>query len=361
MSVGVVTTLGAVPHDHIVPRFLLARWADPETGKIVAWDRQSGRNPSEIDPADHSTVEDFNVHRRPDGSVDGWLESELFAGLESQSAGALNQLEQVQPTMKHINLLARGGLEPFHLLPRRRTFALAMFVGAQMVRSPRWRGAIDRATLRDIEVDTKAGIQEELQSASDLQEIARLDELLGVRYVAAITDKAMQIQLSGHLAYRIGKILYGGFLWSVHRFAEPSLVLGDEPVILAVPSDPPALGSLADLALERRCSRSDAASSGWSRTSSASSPPRGGSGPRHALVLNTIESLCLPRRYDRPSDDAKLHNTLTRLSSRSWAVWQPGMEPEALDAGRDRRADGRRNRTDPIGRRPIASDLGGAG
>lgn len=216
-----------MPRDHIVPRFLLARWADPETGKIVVWDRRSGRDPSEVDPSDHSTAEDFNVHRRPDGSVDAWLESELFAGLESQTAGALNQLEQVQPTIRHINRLARGGLEPFHLLSRRRTFALAMFMGAQMVRSPRWRGAIERATLRDIEADTRARIQEDLVAASDPEEIARLEELLGVRYVAATTGKAMQIQLTGHLAYRIGKILYGAFLWSVQRFAEPSLVLGD--------------------------------------------------------------------------------------------------------------------------------------
>lgn len=326
-----------MPRDHIVPRFLLARWADPDTGKVVVWDRPSGRDPSELDPSDHSTAEDFNVHRRPDGSVDAWLESELFAGLESQTAGALNQLEQVQPTMRHINRLARGGLEPFHLLPRRRTFALAMFMGAQMVRSPRWRGAIDRATLRDIEVDTRARIQEDLESASDPEEIARLEELLGVRYVAATTDKAMQIQLTGHLAYRIGKILYGGFFWSVHRFAEPSLVLGDEPVILALPSDPPGLGSLADLALERGVLSIQrglerlvedvvgiVASARWIVLPF---------GPRHALVLNTIESLCLPGRYDRPSDDAKLHNTLTRLSSRSWAVWQPGMKPEALDPG----------------------------
>lgn len=326
-----------MPRDHVVPRFLLARWADPETGKIVVWDRRSGRDPSEVDPTDHSTVEDFNVHRRPDGSVDTWLESELFAGLESQAAGALNQLEQVQPTIKHINRLARGGLEPFHLLPRSRTFALAMFMGAQMVRSPRWRGAIDRATLRDIEVDTRDRIEDELQSASDPQEIARLEELLGVRYVAATTDKAMQIQLTGHLANRIGKVLYGGFLWSVHRFVEPSLVLGDEPVILALPSDPPGLGSLADLALEREVL---SIQRGLERLVEDVVGIVGSArwiilpfGPRHALVLNTIESLCLPGCYDRPPDDAKLHNTMTRLSSRSWAVWQPGMEPEALDAG----------------------------
>jgi hypothetical protein len=34
-----------MPRDHVVPRFLLARWASRETGKIVVWDRRSGRAP----------------------------------------------------------------------------------------------------------------------------------------------------------------------------------------------------------------------------------------------------------------------------------------------------------------------------
>lgn len=325
-----------MPRDHVVPRFLLARWADPESGKIVVWDRRSGRPPSEVDPTDHSTVEDFNVDRRADGTVDSWLESELFAGLENRAAGSLAQLEQVQPTMKHINRLAGGGLEPFHLLPRRRTMGLAMFMGAQMVRSPRWRGAIDRATCRDMESDMKAGVEEELACATEPAEIARLEELLGIRFVAVTTDKAMQIQLSGHLAYKIGTILYRSFFWSVHRFAEPSLVLGDEPVILAVPSVPLGFGSLADIAFEREVL---SIQRGLERLVEAVTEIVVSArliilpfGPRHALVLNPIDSLCLPGRYDRSAEEAKLFNTWTRVSSREWAVWQPGMEPDALDA-----------------------------
>jgi Protein of unknown function (DUF4238) len=324
-----------MPRDHIVPRFLLARWADPETGKIVVWDRRSGRPPSEVDPVDHSIVDDFNVDRRSDGTVDSWLESELFAGLESQAAGSLTQLEQVRPTMKHIGRLARGGLEPFHLLPRRRTMGLAMFIGAQMVRSPRWRGAIERATCRDMEADMKVGVEEQLAGATDPAEIARLEELLGIRYVAVTTDKAMQIQLSGHLAYKIGTVLYGSFFWSVHRFAAPCLVLGDEPVILASPSVPLGFGSLADIAFEREIL---SVQRGLERVVEAVIEIVASAktiilpfGPRHALVLNPIESLCLPGRYDRNEEDAKLFNTWTRASSREWAVWQPGVEPEALD------------------------------
>jgi Protein of unknown function (DUF4238) len=324
-----------VPRDHIVPRFLLARWADPETGKIVVWDRRSGRASSEVDPADHSTVEDFNVDRRADGTVDSWLESELFAGLENRAAGSLNQLEQVQPTMKHIKRLARGGLEAFHLLPRRRTMGLAMFIGAQMVRSPHWRGSIERATCLDMEADMKAGVREELDDATDPTEIARLEELLGVRYVAVTTDKATQIQLSGHLAYKIGTILYRSFFWSMHRFAEPSLVLGDEPVILALDSAPSGFGSLADIAFEREVLSLqrglEQIVKGVVEIVSSAKAILLPFGPRHALVLNPIESLCLPGRYDRSEEDAKLFNTWTRASSREWAVWQPGMEPEALD------------------------------
>lgn len=324
-----------MPRDHNVPRFLLARWADPATGKIVVWDRRSGRPPSEVDPIDHSTVDDFNVAHRADGTVDSWLESELFAGLESQAAGSLAQLEQVKPTMKHINRLARGGLEPFHLLPRRRTMGLAMFIGAQMVRSPRWRGAIERATCLDMETDMKAGVEEELAGATDRTEIARLEELLGVRYVAVTADKAMQIQLSGHLAYKIGTILYRSFFWSVHCFAAPCLVIGDEPVLLASPSVPLGFGSLADIAFEREVL---SIQRGLERIVEAVIEIVASAktiilpfGPRHALVLNPIESLLLPGRYDRSEGDAKLFNTWTRSSSREWAVWQPGMEPEALD------------------------------
>ncbi len=326
-----------MPRDHIVPRFLLARWADPGTGKIVVWDRRSGREPTEVDPSDHSTVEDFNVHRLHDGIVDTWLESEFFAGLEDKAAGALKQLEQVQPPMGHIRRLAGQGLKPFHLLPGRRTAGLAMFIGAQMVRSPRWRGAIDRATLSDIETDIRAGIEEELRAAVDPQETARLEELLEVRYVAASTDKAMQIQLSGHLAYRIGEILYCRFLWSVQRFPAPCLVIGDEPVLLVLPSGRQRLGSLADLAVERELlsiqGGLDRLVEGVVGIVASARSVIMPYGPRHALALNAIDSLCLFGRYDRSVEDAKLHNTLTRLSSHDWAVWRPGMDPQALDAG----------------------------
>lgn len=323
-----------MPSDHIVPRFLLARWADPSTGRIVVWDRPSGREPTEIDPVDHATVEDFNVNHLPDGRVDAWLESEFFAGLEDKSAGALNQLEQVQPPQGHIRRLAGQGLKPFHLLPGRRTAALAMFIGAQMVRSPLWRGAIDGASLTDFEVRTKNRIEAEIETAGDPDEIARLKELLGVRYVTAAVDKATQIQLSGHLAYRIGEVLYGRFFWSVHRFPAPVLVLGDEPVILSLPSGPHRFGSLASLALERKILSISrglktlvqdvleiVASARWIVMPF---------GPSHALVLNAIDSLCLPGRYDRPAEDAKFHNTIIGLASRSWAVWQPGMNPEVF-------------------------------
>jgi hypothetical protein len=323
-----------MPRDHIVPRFLLARWADPATGKIVVWDRRSGREPTEIDPVDHATVEDFNINHRPDGRVDSWLENEFFAGLEDKSAGALNQLEQVQPPQGHIRRLAGQGLKPFHLLPGRRTAALAMFIGAQMVRSPLWRGAIDGATLTDLEVRTKSRIEAEIETARDPDEIARLKELLGVRYVAGAVDKAAQIQLSGHLAYRIGEVLYCRFFWSVHRFSAPVLVLGDEPVILSLPSGPNRVGSLANLALERELlsiyrGLETLVQDVLEIVASARRIVMP-FGPRHALVLNAIDSLCLPGRYDRPADDAKFHNTLVGLVSRSWAVWQPGMDPEAL-------------------------------
>jgi hypothetical protein len=324
-----------MPRDHIVPRFLLARWADPATGKIVVWDRRAGGPPIEVDPADHGTVDDFNVFRKPDGTVDTWLETEFLAGLEDKAAASLTQLEQVQPPMGHIRRLAGQGLKPFHLLPGRRTAGLAMFVGAQMVRSPLWRGAIDRATLVEFEANTKSRLEAELSAATDPEEIARLQELLSVRYVAAATDKAMQIQLSGHLAYRIGEILYCRFLWSIQRFPAPLLVLGDEPVILALPSGGGRVGSLAHLALEHEVlsihrGLETLVEDVLEIVASARTIVMA-FGPRHALVLNAIETLCLPGRYDRPAEEAKLQNTLTAIASPNWAVWQPGMDPQILD------------------------------
>jgi hypothetical protein len=186
-----------------------------------------------------------------------------------------------------------------------------------------------------MEADMKAGVEEQHAVARDPAEIARLEELLGVHYVAVTTDKATHIQLSGHLAYKIGMILYRSFFWSVHRFAAPCLVLGDEPVILTSPSVPLGFGSLADIAFERDVlslrQGLEQIVEGVAEIVASARMVILPFGPRHALVLNPIESLCLPGRYDRSEEEAKLLNTWIRATSREWAVWQPGIEPEALD------------------------------
>jgi hypothetical protein len=73
----------------------------------------SGDDPGFWIIREHSIVDDFNVDRRADGTVESWLESELFAGRESRAAGSLAQLEQIQPTMKHILAWLAVGLSPF--------------------------------------------------------------------------------------------------------------------------------------------------------------------------------------------------------------------------------------------------------
>jgi hypothetical protein len=277
---------------------MLARWADPETGKIVVWDRRA-RTFTEVDPARHATVEDFNLIPTPEGGADAWFETELLAGLEDSAARFFRQLENVQPPPSHIRRMQKQHWHFNHVLPPKSTVGLALFVAAQMVRSPVWREAINRNTLAHIEKTTKEKIEADLALASEEEEIARLENLLSLRYVAAETPKKMLIELSGHLVYKIGVLLCHRFFWSVHRFSEPLLALGNEPVGLVNGNDSPQTGSLAQLArgrgvlsVNRPLEQLVEEVVEIVNSSQQIIMPFG---PRHAIVLAAIEQVSTPR------------------------------------------------------------------
>jgi len=301
---------------------------------IEVFDRR-GRKLTRENPATFGRVEDFNVIPSPDGPDDLWLERELFAGLEDGVARYLTQLENVQPPRSHVRRLANEGWHLLHLLAPRHNVRLAMFVGAQMVRSPAWRDSIHRSTAVDMEQKMKEGVKEDLARATDPQEIARLEELLGIRFLTTEVPKKMLVELSGHFAYRIGKILYERFLWSVHWFPERALVIGDEPVVLSSPADSPDIGSLSQIALHKGAlsvnvpleEMVDKALEIVASSARIAMP----FGPRHALVLDRLEHLRPPGRYDHPAEFAEVFNSMIALSSTQWAAWQPGMNPQVLD------------------------------
>ena len=302
-------------------------------GTIEVFDRRS-RELSTEDPAEFDRVEDFNAIPAQDGSNDLWLERELFAGLEDAVARYLIQLENVQPPKSHVGRLAKEDWHLLHLLAPKHNVRLAMFLGAQMVRSPAWRNALQRGTAVDMEQKMKEGVRQDLADATDPTEIAKLEELLGVRYLTTQAPKKLMVELSGHLAYRVGKMLYERFLWSVHRFSEPVLVIGNEPVVLSNRTSSPGIGSLSQIAMAQGALSVYVPLEelvekvvGIVASSERIVMPFG---PSHGLMLNRLEHLRPPGRYDHPAEFAEVFNSMIALSSTRWAAWQPGMEPQIL-------------------------------
>jgi hypothetical protein len=178
-----------MPRDHTVPRFMLARWADPKSGKIVVWDRQA-RTFTELDPAQHATVEDFNIIPTPTGSETPGLRASCSPALRTLRRGSSPSSKTCsrRPAM---SAACKQHWHHNHVLPPRSTVGLSLFLAAQMVRSPGWREAINQNTLADIETTTKAKIEADLAEATEEAEIARLENVLSLRYVAAETPKKM--------------------------------------------------------------------------------------------------------------------------------------------------------------------------
>ena len=315
--------------DHIVTRFHLARWASPE-GKVAVLKRRS-REVTLEDPAEFNRVDGFNSMQAPDGSEDRWLEQEFFGGLDNDVARYMGQLEHVQPPPSHLRRIRKEGWHPTHLLAPRHNVRLAMFVGAQMVRSPDWRDAISLDTAADMKRTVEAGVNRKLAGTIDPKEIERLNKLLGLRYLVTETPKNVVPHLSGHLAYRIGKVLYERYTWAVHCFDESILAIGNDPVVLVADSPRRYIGSFSQIARAKNAlsiyaplpEMVDSALDVVSSSGRIMMPL----GPRHALVLTRVEQFWPPGRYDQPAKLAEIFNGLTAVSSIQWIGWLPGSEP----------------------------------
>ena len=280
-------------------------------------------------------MENFNSIPRENDEDDLWLEQEFLAGLDGDVARYLTQLEHIQAPKSHVRRLQKEGWHLLHLLAPKHSVRLAMFIGAQMVRSPVWRDALHRCTALDMERTVKDRVKGDLAQATDPKERARLEELLGIRFVTTEAPKRMLVEMSGHLAYKLGQVLYERYLWSVHRFQEPALVIGNEPVVLMRSSKARQVGSFSDIALqegvlsiygplEKMVEKAIEIVASCERVVLPF-------GPRHALVLNRLGHLVLPGRYDQDLEFAKLLNSMIAVSSTKWAAWTPGMNPQILD------------------------------
>lgn len=220
-----------MPLDHIVPRFLLARWGDSETGKIEVADL-AARELRHEDPKDFYKLPDFNTSVGADGEPLHWLEQQFLAGLDSDTARYLTRLENLQPPRRHLRAAKKNRWHLNHLTSPRASVRLAMFAAAQAVRSPVWREAVNANTAEAMKRHVEERVQRDLSGTNDPEVRARLEQLLGLRYYADVGGAISLPHLSGHLAYQIGEVLYGEYMWAVHRFPEPWLLLGDDPLLI---------------------------------------------------------------------------------------------------------------------------------
>jgi hypothetical protein len=204
-----------------------------------------------------------------------------------------------------------------------------MYVAAQMVRSPAWRDAIKAHTASAIKHAVQSKVTREVDSTTEPAEIARLGELLGLRYCVAEITGNLVPHLSGHLAYRLGEILYYEYTWAVHRLDEPMLLLSDDPVLIVNFKHPESSGSYSQVATARGEALSVYQDIG-KLADDAVEVLRGNDlvmlplGPQHMLVLARIEHLQFPARYDRPVGAATGFNLLMRKASRRWVLLPPG-------------------------------------
>jgi hypothetical protein len=125
------------------------------------------------------------------------------------------------------------------------------------------------------------------------------------------------------------KVLYERYSWAVHRFTEPILALGNDPVVL-VKDQEKRVGSFSQIALGenalsiyRSLPEMVAEAVEVVASSNRIMVPIG---PTHALVLTHLEQLWPPGRYDQPVKLAENFNLLTMVSSREWIAWNPEAE-----------------------------------
>lgn len=94
---------------HIVPRFHLARWANP-AGLIEVYDCRE-LEVREQDPKQFYTLPAFNRMEGADGKDDPWLEHQFLGTLDSDAARIMRQLENAaRPRAQVQRIKKRGGI-----------------------------------------------------------------------------------------------------------------------------------------------------------------------------------------------------------------------------------------------------------
>lgn len=324
---------------HIIPRFFLKRWTNAR-GRLEVANRLDLKV-GEEDPARFYALNDFNRMENSDGQDDPWLEHEFLGTLDSDVARFMGELENVPRPPSLIKLKKHRDWHPIHLMSPRKSVRMAMYVGAQAVRSPVWREAVSADTAVDIKRTLEEKVQRDLALASDPAEIERLEKMLGLRYLVRMEGNTVP-HLSGHLSFRLGQVLYERCAWTIWHFSEPTLALGADPVLL-LGDGPQSTGSFSQVA-----TRSGHKLSLWRDLGQAADDaveilaqakfvilPID---PTRALVLAQFRGQLppLPGRYDQPRKMAALLNGLMSLASPDWLIMPPGHMDEARRQLHDR-------------------------
>lgn len=282
----------------------------------------------EEDPDTFYSLPDFNLMVDAEGNPDGWLEHEFFGGLDNTVSLLLRQLENLPRPKSHLRQVKNRGWHLNHVLSPKSTCALAMYIGAQAVRGPAWREAVRQHTAGAIRDFMGEKVARQLESATDPEELAHLRELQGLRYMVADISGNMVPHLSGHLAYRLGEVLYSDYMWTVLRFPKPVLFLGDDPVLVSCGARESegsysqvatSQGSLFSVYQDVKKTADDAVD--VLRGNDFVAMPLD---PTRALVLSNIRHMILPGRYDATLDQAQAFNLLMTRASRKWVGVPPG-------------------------------------
>ncbi|HTX06962.1 MAG TPA: DUF4238 domain-containing protein [Solirubrobacteraceae bacterium] len=348
---------------HVVPKLLLRRWSHPDSGLIEVLDRRAWRLSRE-DPARFAALQDYNTVLDSDGNPDDWIESELLAGLDNAAAMALRQIDVLPRPTSLARQAASKGWHPTHVMSPRLSARLAMWVAAQAVRTSTFRDAVTRSTTSDMQRQIASHYEAELAKATDDTQRAHFQYMAGIRVVGTRFDQNSFPHLMAHLVVRLGEILYAEYAWAIQRMARPSLILGDDPVLLLNINEPRRCGSYSHVAT----TLDDPVSLWlpWDETvKRAIATMRGNHlvamplGPQHLLTLSPT-SLLKPGRYDMPPENAKPYNTIITSASRRWVCATPAdIAPEPRPASVTGVAEfGRALIRSQISKRERATDLG---
>lgn len=312
----------ATAHNHhIVPRFHQAHWAGAD-GLIETFDVTTDTI-SLQDPAEFDRIRDFNTVFDADGAEDTWIEHELLAGLDNEAARAMGSLVHTDPVKSHLRKIKGNGWHPVHLMSPRRSAGFAMFLAAQAVRSPSFREAATNATGRVIGRKVREHCAAEAALAASEDEHAHFEYMATLRLAVAGFDQNTLPHLAATLVSHLGEVLYSKYMWSVHRFTQPVLMLGDDPIIIVNENAPTRSGSFGQVATagDDPFSLWDAPHAGIAR---AVAKIEGNDGvlfaldPRHLLLLARPARLVLPGRYAAKDEFALLYNLLLARASRRW-------------------------------------------